>query len=365
MSGFVQPLGTIDVRDAPYLADGTGVSDATDAINDASDAAKAAGAVLYGMGGTFRIDGTVNLKTHCNFHGARFIGASGVSAPVIRIADDDAFLKRLRNLIMHLPKVSRGRFTNLVTVGGQSTWPNDDDGVRIEGLSRSIVYFDEIEFCRNGIHIRAVDTSDVAGDGDGGVTGTDFCQFHITNVNGCQTNLWLDELQLVAGKDSGWINENSFFGGSLRHEGVTQLSGVPIPGVRQLAMTGWRNADGSGWPGHNVFYHVSVEGNVHEYAIYCEGDLNVFDEFRFERFDPYPPERIYFGRPDAGFPGGGSKNIIRGGVNLQRITDPLSDYGYIEIGPAPHDRNIAWHPDHIGGASDLGGGWIELVDNTP
>lgn len=363
MATFVEPLGAIDVRNAPYNADGTGVADATDAINAASDDAKATGAVLMGMGGVFRIDGTVNLKTHCNFHGAVFVGASGVNHPVIRIADDDVYLKRLRNKIMYLPKVSKSRFTNLATVGGYSTWPNDDDGVRIEGLSRSIVFFDEIEFCRCGIHIVSVDTSDVHTTGS--VTGTDFCQFYITNVNGCQTNLWLDVKQIIAGENSGWINENSFYGGSLRHENITYPAGQPIPGCYQIRLTGWGNSEGYGTPNHNSFHRVSVEGNAHEYSVYCQGHANNFDDLRWERFDPYPSDRIFVGKP------GGSPSWMGGwgnrfsGFKIEQFTDPLDSYGYIEIGVAGQSPNYAQSVRHIGRADDLGGGWVQLVDNTP
>lgn len=355
--------GTVDVRD--FGADPLGVLDATDEINAASDAAKAAGAVLVGLGGTFKIGGTVNLKTHCDFLGSVFVGDVGVSLPVIRIADDALFLKRLRNKWMRLPKVSKDRFTNLVTVGGNSTWPNDDDGVLIEGLSRSIVYFDEIEFCRNGLHILDADTSDVDPGTGGGVTGTDFCQFFLTNINGCQSNLWLDSRQRAAGFDSGWINENAFYGGSLRHEGVAMLVDGPIPGVYQIRLTGWGSAEGFSTPNHNSFHRISVEGNAHEWSIWCEGHQNHFDDLRWERFGTYPTDKIFVGKP-AGTPAwmGGWGNRFSG-FTVEKFTDPLDNYGHIVLGIPGASPNYAWSPRQIGRADDLGGGWVELVDTAP
>ena len=358
--GDGQPMrGVVDVRN--FGADPTGVVDATGAINAAFAAAKPAGKVVVGLGGYFKISGTVNITTHCDFRGSTFRGDSAVNIPVIRIADDAEHLKRLRNLLIYLPKVSKNRFTNRATVDSVTTWPYNDSGVLVEGLSRSIVYVDEIEFVKTGLHLRGPDTSDVHTTGN--VTGTDFNQFHLTNINGCQTSIHLDVLPAAGDEPGGWVNENRFYGGVLRMELTDTVDEAPITGVVHIKLTGWANMNGQNTPNHNLFHWIGVEGNLHEYSVWCEGDYNTFEGLRWERYTPFPIDLIYIGQP-AGSPawfGGGNNKFS--GLQMWRFTDAADDYAAIELGTVS-DENYAWDAKHIGRVDDDGGGWVEMVDTT-
>lgn len=364
--------GTLDVRD--YGADDTGVADSTGAINAALEAGYSSGQVVVGLGGTFRISGTVNIRTTCDFYGSDFVGDSGVSLPIVRIADDDAYLKRLRNIQVRLPRIWKDTDTNMPLVGGESTWPNDDDGVLIEGLSRSVVWFDLIHSVRNGIHIRS--TSEYN-------TGTDFNQFFITEVDSCQTNLWLDVTTRDTepgdvfggnGERGGWINENRFYGGCLRHERATFTS-LPATGVTQIKLTGFCTPGlAYGRPGANTFDYVSIEGNTHEYAIVCEGEYNIWRNCRLERFNPFPEEKIML-RVPPNYPTTdpawryATRNVFQLGRAYARLWDPADDYGSFEkvnydagtVYASGYPRtNFVQDTSLVGNASDLGAGWVEI-----
>lgn len=362
--------GTVEIRD--YGADDTGVSDSTAAINAALDEGYNSGKLVVGFGGVFRISGTVNIRSTCDFLGSTFVGDSGVSAPVVRIADDDAFLKRLRNIQVRLPKIYKDTAANMpLDANGDSTWPYDDDGVLIEGLSRSVVWFDLIHSVRNGIHIRS--TSEYN-------TGTDFNQFFITEVDACQTNLWLDvtardtepgDVFGGGGVRGGWINENRFYGGCLRHERCDTGGGVPLAGVTQIKVTGFCTPGlAYGRPGANTFDYIGIEGNVHEYAIIMEGEYNTFSNCRIERQTPFPPEKVML-RVPANYPSAdpsrryAHNNVFRLGHAWWRLFDSGDPYGSFEkvnytAGTGDPRANYLQDTRAIGDPADLGAGWVEV-----
>ena len=355
--------GVIDVRD--YGADDTGTSDSTDAINDAVNAAKDEGKMLIGYGGTFRVDGTVNLKTSCDFAGSTFTSDAGAAVPMVRIADDDLFFKQLRGLWIRLPRLVQDE--SGVRLFGNLAWPTADEGVRIEGLSRSYVMFDYITFFQTGIRVLSSTET---------LTGTDFNTFQLSDVNGCKTNVWLDVRARDShptdefgggGTDGGWVNENTFIGGALRHESLPEEAATDCV---HLKLSGFYNdIEQRGAPGHNVFWRVSLEGSTHEYSIWCEGQSNKFSDHRWERFgDPAPVEKIRLARPTgvgSNIPWWGGRNVFTG-LNVQRLTDTTDDYGHFELGDdmAPVDDSWAWDVDHIGRSDDEGGGWVKVVDGS-
>jgi hypothetical protein len=358
--------GVIDVRD--YGADDTGTSDSTDAINDAVNAAKDDGKMLIGYGGTFRVDGTVNLKTSCDFAASTFTSAAGNGVPMVRIADDDLYLKRLRGLWIRLPRLVQDESN--VRVFGNLAWPTTDEGVRIEGLSRSYVMFDYITFFQTGIRILSSTET---------VTGTDFNTFQLSEVNGCKTNVWLDVRARDShptdefgggGTDGGWVNENTFIGGALRHESLPEED---VTDCVQLKLSGFANSqEKRGYPGRNVFYRTSLEGNTHQYALWCEGESCQFVENRYERFDTgsgRPPERIMLNRtaiPGTDIPTAGCNGNTFSGRAIERLTDPDDDYGSFMFGDDMTSTSVnwAWDVDHIGRSDDEGGGWVKVVDGS-
>lgn len=350
--------GIVDIRNRG--ADPTGVADSTDAINAAVEEAKTDEKLLVGYGGTYRVDGTVNLKTSCDFRGAEFQGADGVEVPVIRIADDDVLYKRLQSLIMYLPRVTRTEANRPVS-GGDTTWPYDNDGIRIEGLSRSFVVFDRVENHRNGIHILSCTDT---------VCGTDFNQFFLTHVNANQTNLWLDwtprpshPTDLIGGNnlDGGWINENRFYGGCLRHEGVSiNDTSYGIAGCSQMKVTGFWNVTALGYPENNTFHNLSLEGNAHEYSIICSGNDNEWHNCRLERFTPFPPERVLLTRPvmDIDNPERfANRNVFRGRA-FDRLYDTGNSYGSFYSTNWTGQKNYVQDVNLIGHVADLGAGTV-------
>lgn len=361
--------GVIDVRD--YGADDTGTDDSTAAINAAVDAAKAQGKFLVGYGGTFKVLGTVNLKTSCDFAGSTFEGvADGAGVPMVRIADDDVFLKRLFHLWIRLPRLEKPK-ANIVA-DNAATWPTDDEGVRIEGLSRSYVMYDFIGWFRIGV--RVMSTTET-------VTGAGFNTHQLSTINGCKRGVWIDVRARESadgdsfgggGTDGGFVNENTFIGGAVRSDGMPVGVSTPTADVYQLYLSGFYNGGSDiGTPQHNVFWRTGLEGNLHEYSIWCEGDRNKFLDLRWERFSPsLPTEKIMIARPagvGTDIPWWAGQRNVFSGLNMDRLTDSTDDYGHFELGNDMEHAvadNWAWDVDHIGRATDEGGGWVKVVDGS-
>jgi len=278
---------------------------------------------------------------------------------------------------MFLPKVYR-TLRDAVQQDPQSgynVWPDDNDGILIEGLGRSRIFFDHIQYCKTGIHI--VSTSDTT-------TGTSWNEFNLGWINGCETGIWLDvkardsrpnDVTPGNGVDGGWINENTFVYGLVKWEATRfDYDLYPQPGVVGIKLTGFYNElDGvnQGAPGHNRFWRTGVEGATAEYDIWCEGDHNAFHDVRHERHDPadiYPANtegKILLRRP-ADAPSIGwrfAQHNEFSGLNMQRWTDPSDDYGRFEFDANMQyttGDNYAFNVLHIGRADEAGGGWVRV-----
>lgn len=352
--------GIIDIRQRG--ADPTGLVDSTDAINTALEEGFTDNKVVVGFGGEYRIDGTVLIRCNCDFLGATFHGQDLSAGPVVRIADDDAQWSRLQNINVRLPRIYRTEL-NRPVVSGRTTWPVENSGVEIEALSRSIVVFDRIENHKYGIHIISADEV---------WAGTDFNAFHITLCNNNEINLFLD-VKVRPGHpwngnpgnnvDGGWINENRFFGGALRHEQcVIDDPNDTLEGCYQVKVGAFWNNQHLMYPGENTFHNLSMEGNRHECAIVMMGNDNRFYNCRIERFDPYPAETIRFERPVMAIdnPERFANRNVFSGHGWSRLFDPADTYGGFESINWTGQKNFIQDFHLTDDPAHIGGGFVEI-----
>lgn len=335
----LRPFGTVDVRD--YGADATGVVDATAAINEAFDAAEAVNAVVLGIGGTFKISGTVLIKGSCDFVNSTFNVDGANDFPVIIASDTTDDPAQLDGIRCRMPSVLKTKADAGSVVGSQFSWSNTDSGVTVRGLTNSVIDFALIEYFRYGLHMVSTES----------LIGTEHNQFFVHELNGNKRNL---RMEIVEGHE-GWVNENTFYGGNYRHSGIA-YGGVRISGVHHIDVAGFDNGTTYGAPSHNVFYRPCIEGPVHSRAIYCEGNTNEWHAPRLETFG-VTGDIVEFKTLNRVW-ATGNGNVVRGGLNLHKYTDLADSYGYVAASGSPTDPNGCWHLGHIGRADESGGGWV-------
>ena len=137
-------------------------------------------------------------------------------------------------------------------------WETENTGIIVSNLYSSRVYFNIVSNFKTGILFTAYGT------------GNAYNEFNIGHLLNNRINL------LIEPNQSGWVNENNFYGGRYSH---LSSENPKTSDTRHISIS-TKKSDHT--PNNNAFYKPSVEGNVSEYVIYCEGHFNTFYTPRFE-----------------------------------------------------------------------------------
>ena len=264
-----------NVKDVLYGAVGDGVTDDTAAIQAALDAATAAGGTAFFPMGVYLTTGTTSILCNVESDAEAWVYYNGTGTAV-EIGDDVTILNRKRIV---LPKV------HLVTqVWTGAPLIGTDTGVSVRYLYASQVELPLVENFSLGFVLT-------------GTHGVPYNRFFIGHLHNNAVNLSLRP------SVAGWVNENQFHGGRYSHESAM---GTGVVGTRHIEIL---LGAGTNRPNNNIWLGGSVEGNVNEYKVYCDGGrYNAFFWLRWEGSTP----KVYYGTS-------AQYNMIIGGYASARI----------------------------------------------
>jgi hypothetical protein len=301
------PVNVLD-----YGADPTGAVDSTTAIQNAINAAAAAGNKIVAQG-TFRISSKVVIKGVTDFSQAIF---NVYSAPAIAIEISTGSAANPTNNLFNYDIWMPLEINNMTKpVTG---WASQGIGVRTVNLNSCRVFFNQIKDFATGLLITAYSEGNAYND------------YHIGALINNQINL-----QLNPGDATGYVNENNFYGGRYFH---FSAEGTNVAGTRHISIPTTTSIQNN-----NIFYKPSVEGDTPEYHIENAGQYNTFVQGRYEAS---PCKVLYVGDTAAK----GTFNVINGGYAANSIvflfSGSISGFNN-QLISAP-DRNI------INGSSSAG-----------
>lgn len=238
-------------------ANGTAYGSMTDSaagINTAAANAASAGKRLV-LSGTFRVDSTVTLTRDFDLSLATFVCNSTSINPVVRVGTSTNG-SNVETIEGSLPSI-----INAAQVVG-SGWSGTSVGVEIANLIHSEIRGKRVAGFVDGLKVTAYQA-------------------------GCAWNdirlAWLDNnkrnVHVIPADTTGWANENDI---TARRASHRTAEGTNVSGVRQILAE--HPASGNR-PNANRFYG-SLEGNVPEYHVDCDGEGNLFFWHRWEATTP-------------------------------------------------------------------------------
>lgn len=254
---------------------GSGVSDDTTALQAVHDAAAAANRATYMGPGDYRITSTLTIKGDFLCSPRARILCDGAN-PALLISD--AVGRRTIQLpeVVQQTKVWEGATP---TIG-------EDVGVHIGRLQTCQVWIPLIQNFSEGLTL--------APTGNYGVAYNDFYVGHIDN---CARSQVLSPAQ-------GWTNENHFY---VRRCSHNSIEGTNVVGTRKILI----EDPGVNQPNNNTWFGGSLEGDVAEYQIDCDGVDNRFVQMRYE----------VTGGAKVRWGPSSQRNWIDGGYDSERIAE--------------------------------------------
>lgn len=236
-------LEKIELNVDSFGAIGDGVTDDSQAIQNAADYAFENGLLLGGQG-TFLISETLKLRGNIDLSGVTLLYDGSVTAVEFGLSSE-----RTRDVSIKLPAVQKL----------DRTW-GDDIGVNIINTLESEIHVSKITDFGVGLQISAFST------------GTAYNTFYISHLENNEVNL-----KLKLSDESGWVNENLFIGGRFSHyssnnshlENVSHLVFHAIEGAKHQ-------------PNNNVFLKPSLEGHISYYTAIIYGSDNSIINGRYE-----------------------------------------------------------------------------------
>lgn len=235
---------SIDVMDKRFGAIGDGVTDDTNAINEASLFCYNNGYTLTAKG-TFKISNTVTFKCNVNMPKATF-NYTGNGIAVI-VGDT---LARTSDMQMILPFIKQLA----------KSWGNDI-GLKLINVYSSRITIPYVGSFGTGVLVTSY-----------GANGNVYNTYTIGHLQDNKVNLFLQN-----GDVNAWVNENLFLGGRFSH---LSTSGNTVSGASHIML---RGATGSTYqPNNNTFLKPSIEGDCSDYTLDIHGVYNTFIQARFE-----------------------------------------------------------------------------------
>lgn len=298
--------------DLSWVADNTGVADATDSINNLTVAGRLVG------GGTYLISDKVVIKGNADLGRATF-NVDGAPTIAVEVSTGDAAdpTTELIGVDIVLPKIIN---LDEPTTG----WVGQGTGVRVVNLINSFVKIPRIRGFDVGLFLTGNNTN-----------GTAQNEFYIGHLDNNKVNLKIEQLDTT-----GWVNENNFYGGEYSHDSA---EGTDVSGTRHIQILLY--SGNTNEPNNNVFHKPSLEGNVSEYHFECQGVDNLILSGRWEASTP---KVHYINTSTAGTQG--SNNIIMYGYfafNIVTTQDSgclhnhIYDRDYLKAEQSFHLSNVS------------------------
>lgn len=267
---------------------GDGIVDDTINLQKAIYAATEAGKVLV-SDLIHRTTDTIIINGSVDFRAAE-IYYEGIGHSAVQISNTD-YLYMLYATI-HMPK--RIRYVNKPSVG----WDGFNTiGVEVVNLLSCKVHFGNIRNFKTNLVITSKNISNKG-------QSTCYNEFYIGHLdNG------FENLLVVDGGDSSWVNENNFFGGRYSHNGG---EGTNVVGVRHIALRSLEST-----LNNNVFYKPSIESDVPEYHVEMQSQ---YTRIVSGRWEATPPKVLYKKITGARLVANqATNNLIDGGYTANRI----------------------------------------------
>ncbi len=140
--------------------------------------------------------------------------------------------------------------------------------VEVSNLNSSDIHFRRVEGCKTGILLT-----------NASAEGVSYNRFHLDRIVDNEVNIKINPA------NSGWVNENSFFGGRFTHfSGKADYSGTWHIRIEYNATHN---------PNSNYFYKPSFEGSGDQ-IFYCGGRSNGIIDCRMEMAGGYASDTVYF-----------------------------------------------------------------------
>ena len=239
-----------NVKDEDYGATGDGVTDDTAALQAAAAAALAAGGRLRFPGGTYATSGTVTIRCDCDADYTAVISYTG-SGVAVDIGDDTNILIRKHIILPRVVMATQAWVPSVPTI-------LTDTGVRVRYAYSCNIEVPHVQNFSYGLQLT-------------GTHGVPYNRFAIGHLDNNAINLSLTP------DVSGWANENQFHGGRYSHN---SSGGTGVVGVRQIELL---VGSSTHKPNNNLWLGGSVEGEVAEHELYCDGaTYNTFLQLRWE-----------------------------------------------------------------------------------
>ena len=292
----------VNVRD--YGAVGDGVTDDTEAIQTALNAAKTSKKICFGEG-TFLISETVQIDCSCNFSAATFNVHGATVTPAIKVGQTETTHSTLvLGLQIFLPRV-----VNLDAPSSGFTGIEDSIGVQVLNLFSAEVHVPDIKNFYRGLYLTASQT--------GNAWNTYF-------INALTYNKFNLDITPIG---TGWVNQNLFIGGRFRANETSETDKTTQINLRKSS------SSSSNWgPNNNVFIGCDLGDQYAEYAIDCNACYNYFYGCRYEydtkvRFKAYSEgDLVAFNQINGGLRAEGLiveiENSINGVVRNNEIIAP-------------------------------------------
>lgn len=292
----------VNVRD--FGAVGDGVTDDTEAIQTALNAAKTSKKICFGEG-TFLISETVQIDCSCNFSAATFNVHGATVTPAIKVGQTETTHSTLvLGLQIFLPRV-----VNLDAPSSGFTGIEDSIGVQVLNLFSAEVHVPDIKNFYRGLYLTASQT--------GNAWNTYF-------INALTYNKFNLDITPIG---TGWVNQNLFIGGRFRANETSETDKTTQINLRKSS-----SSSGNWGPNNNVFIGCDLGDQYAEYAIDCNACYNYFYGCRYEydtkvRFKAYSEgDLVAFNQINGGLRAEGLiveiENSINGVVRNNEIIAP-------------------------------------------
>ena len=242
----------VNVKD--FGAVGDGVTDDTEAIQAALNAAKSSKKMCFGEG-TFLISETVQIDCSCNFSAATFNVHGAAVTPAIKVGQTETTHSTLvLGLQIFLPQV-----VNLDAPVSGFTGIENSIGIQVLNLFSAEVHVPDIKNFYRGLYLTASQT------------GNAWNTYYINTLTFNKFNLDISPI------GSGWVNQNIFIGGRFRANENSESDKTTQ--IRLQKSSGSSNNWG---PNNNVFVGCDLSDPYAEYAIDCNACYNYFYGCRYE-----------------------------------------------------------------------------------
>jgi len=284
-----------------FGAVGDGVTDDTTALQDMLDygryfsALTMPGPQIVAAKGNHKISSTLSIMCGCDLSAMTILVAASSLGRAIRVGGNSGTLSDLlyQKVYIRLPVVINTDKIDPDTMGILGTgWAGFANTVGIE-----IANVNEAEI--HNTHVAGFGTNlFMTAYGQGNVGN----EIHLGHLGNGTRNL-----MLKPSDETGWVNENIFYGGHLYHQST---EGTNVTDVNQILISRFSNTANA--VNNNLFIKPNIEGDAPQVHVRIRGSYNRILQGRYESTTP----KVYF---EAVVAGETLYNHIDGGYNAESI----------------------------------------------